>query len=166
MTNLSYLRELIFDALADEEIEVDEIYTTIREEVASVIEYHQNLMNRAKKLYDKMNSYQSYDSGFNYLNISDPYSTSVENYIGIGTDDFISFNDYCGSSDTLFDHDSFRDKKKTWKLPVEVDGPSGEYFITFPDELLDQVGWKEDDTLEWSSNADGSFSLKKVEKDV
>lgn len=168
MTNLSYLREFIFDALSDEEIEVDDIYTTIREEVASIIEYHQKFLNRAQKFYDKLNS-SNYYTDFNYLNISDPYSTSVPDHIGIGTNDFISFNNYCGSSDYLYGLDEIKfenDEKKKWTIPVEVDGPSGEYFLTFPDEMLEHVGWKENDTLEWIDNKDGSFSLKKVEENV
>lgn len=53
---------------------------------------------------------------------------------------------------------------KTWTSPIEVDGPSGEWYITFPDELIEKVGWGENDTLEWINNNDGTFSIKKVEK--
>jgi hypothetical protein len=31
---------------------------------------------------------------------------------------------------------------------VQVDA-SGEYFMTFPDELLEEMNWIEGDTLEW-----------------
>jgi hypothetical protein len=53
------------------------------------------------------------------------------------------------------------EKKKTWTVPVEEDD-LGEYVIKFPDELIQKVGWQEDDTLEWIDNKDGSFSIKKV----
>ena len=49
-----------------------------------------------------------------------------------------------------------------WILPVEVDGASGEYYLQLPDYLLDALGWKEGDNLEYSDNGDGSFSVKKV----
>lgn len=51
-------------------------------------------------------------------------------------------------------------KTKNWVLPVEAD-PSGEYFLTFPDDLLDAAGLKEDDEIEWFDNGDGSYVLKK-----
>jgi bifunctional DNA-binding transcriptional regulator/antitoxin component of YhaV-PrlF toxin-antitoxin module len=33
--------------------------------------------------------------------------------------------------------------------------------ITFPDELIEKLGWKEGDVLEWIDNKDGSFLLRK-----
>ena len=43
-------------------------------------------------------------------------------------------------------------------LTVDDDG-----VLTFPDELIEQLGWKEGDVLEWIDNKDGSFSLVKSE---
>jgi bifunctional DNA-binding transcriptional regulator/antitoxin component of YhaV-PrlF toxin-antitoxin module len=38
-----------------------------------------------------------------------------------------------------------------------------EYFITFPDDLLEATDLKEGDQVEWIDNGDGSFKLiKKV----
>ena len=33
--------------------------------------------------------------------------------------------------------------------------------LTFPDELIEELGWKEGDVLQWIDNKDGSFSLVK-----
>ena len=41
-------------------------------------------------------------------------------------------------------------------LTVDDDGA-----ITFPDEMIQQLGWKEGDVIEWIDNNDGSFSLVK-----
>lgn len=41
-------------------------------------------------------------------------------------------------------------------LVIDEDG-----VITFPDELIEKLGWKEGDVLEWVDNQDGSFFLKK-----
>ena len=41
-------------------------------------------------------------------------------------------------------------------LTVDDDG-----ILTFPDEMLESLGWKEGDVLEWIDNQDGSFSLVK-----
>ena len=58
----------------------------------------------------------------------------------------------------------FPDKVKKWVLPVEADGPSGEYFVMFPDDLMETANLEEGDTVEWVDQGDGSYLLKKVEK--
>jgi hypothetical protein len=47
-----------------------------------------------------------------------------------------------------------------WQLLVELH-PSGEYYFTLPDDLLEATGWKEGDELVWEEKEDGSFLLKK-----
>lgn len=56
------------------------------------------------------------------------------------------------------------DKVIKWQLPVETDGPNGEYFVTFPDDLLEAANLKEGDQVEWVDNGDGSYLLRKVTK--
>ena len=41
-------------------------------------------------------------------------------------------------------------------LTVDDDG-----VITFPPEMIEELGWKEGDVLQWIDNKDGSFALKK-----
>jgi bifunctional DNA-binding transcriptional regulator/antitoxin component of YhaV-PrlF toxin-antitoxin module len=36
--------------------------------------------------------------------------------------------------------------------------------LTFPPKMLEQMGWKEGDTLSWDDNGDGSFMLSKKDK--
>lgn len=59
-----------------------------------------------------------------------------------------------------------KDKVKKWILPVEeakdADTDETEYFVAFPDDLLETADLKEGDQVEWSDNGDGSFTLKKV----
>ena len=43
-------------------------------------------------------------------------------------------------------------------LTVDDDG-----ILTFPPEMLEILGWKEGDVLQWIDNNDGSFQLKKDE---
>lgn len=38
---------------------------------------------------------------------------------------------------------------KTWTTKVEQDPETGELIITFPDELLEQVGWQIGDNILW-----------------
>jgi hypothetical protein len=49
-----------------------------------------------------------------------------------------------------------KDKVNKWILPVDDD-----YNITFPEDLLEQTGWKEGDTLQWIDQGDGSFKIIK-----
>jgi len=55
------------------------------------------------------------------------------------------------------------DKVKKWILPVEME-PSGEYFVTFPDDLLDATNLKEGDEVEWVDQGDGSYKMIKVKQ--
>lgn len=55
------------------------------------------------------------------------------------------------------------DDKKRWTLPVQEDPETKELMLTFPPELLSQMGWDFGDVLEWSDNEDGSWSLSKKE---
>ena len=49
-----------------------------------------------------------------------------------------------------------------WTLEVQ-ESPTGDQFIEFPPEALEQVGWKEGDEIEWTDLGNGSWSLKKKE---
>jgi len=61
---------------------------------------------------------------------------------------------------------SKKDKVTKWVLPVETDGPSGEYFVTFPDDLLESADLKEGDKVEWIDNGDGTWMIRKVTKPI
>ena len=58
-------------------------------------------------------------------------------------------NEMCAAAET-------KDKVKKWIIPVDDD-----YNITFPEDLLEQTGWKEGDTLQWIDQGDGSFKMIK-----
>lgn len=54
-----------------------------------------------------------------------------------------------------------KDKVVKWQLPVEKH-LSGEYFVIFPDDLLEAADLREGDTVEWIPNGSGSYTLRKV----
>jgi bifunctional DNA-binding transcriptional regulator/antitoxin component of YhaV-PrlF toxin-antitoxin module len=62
-----------------------------------------------------------------------------------------------------------QDKVVKWQLPVEEveNGDTGEteYFITFPDDLLEATNLKPGDEVEWVDRGDGSFLLRKTWND-
>jgi hypothetical protein len=56
------------------------------------------------------------------------------------------------------------DKVVRWQLPVEEDTVNGEYFITFPDDLLEAANLSPGDDVEWVEQEVGTFLLRKIEK--
>jgi bifunctional DNA-binding transcriptional regulator/antitoxin component of YhaV-PrlF toxin-antitoxin module len=44
-----------------------------------------------------------------------------------------------------------------WTTSIDEEG-----ILTFPDDLLDQLGWKEGDEINFIDQKDGSFALEKV----
>ena len=60
----------------------------------------------------------------------------------------------------IWENDEIRTNEK-WILSIEEDNLNGDLFITFPNELIEQVGWRENDTLEWIDNGDESWTIKK-----
>jgi hypothetical protein len=50
-----------------------------------------------------------------------------------------------------------------WTIVVEEDPETGELMLPFSDEMLAEVGWKTGDTLTWTDNKNGSWTLSKKE---
>ncbi len=61
-----------------------------------------------------------------------------------------------------------KENKKKWVLPVEeakdVDTDETDYFVSFPDDLLEAANLKEGDQVQWIDNGDGSYTITKVTK--
>ena len=57
-------------------------------------------------------------------------------------------------------------ERKHWVLPVQqgsVDGVE-DYYVEFPDDLLEAANIKEGDTMEWIDRGDGSYEMRKITK--
>lgn len=142
--SLNNLNDWLHDAL-DSDATIEEIYRCINDTIQEKIDYHQKCVNRAKELQTKLKGNNSYD----YFNWSG-YAASLigqDNVISEFSDDTITF---------------FNINPNKWVLPVEIDAASGEYYLQLPDDLLNTLNWKEGDTIEYSDNGDGSFTVKKV----
>lgn len=50
-------------------------------------------------------------------------------------------------------------------LVVQEDPDTGDLFIELPQRLLKQLGWNEGDDLQWIQDANGNWTVKKVEDD-
>ena len=55
-------------------------------------------------------------------------------------------------------------RKMLSKVVTVVEDPDnpGELLLDLGDELCEQMGWSEGDTLEWQQLEDGKWSLKKI----
>jgi hypothetical protein len=51
-----------------------------------------------------------------------------------------------------------------WTITVEeANDGSGDLVLPLPEDMLQLVGWKDGDTLNWLDNGDGTWSLTKQE---
>jgi hypothetical protein len=64
------------------------------------------------------------------------------------------------------DYVTKKDKVVKWQLPVQQKIEEGidDYYIQFPDDLLEAANLKEGDTVEWVDNNNGTYTLRKVDK--
>lgn len=53
---------------------------------------------------------------------------------------------------------------KTFNISVQEDKNSGEFYLEFPEEVVEATGWSVGDELVWIDNKDGSFTLKKKDE--
>ncbi len=58
------------------------------------------------------------------------------------------------------------DKVVKWQLPIQqkVEDGVDDYYIEFPDDLLEAANLKEGDQVEWVDNNNGTYTLRKVDK--
>jgi len=54
---------------------------------------------------------------------------------------------------------------KTYQSTVEYNEDFDEYYITFPEELIDSLGWEDGDVIEWHMNKDGSAMIERVDEE-
>jgi hypothetical protein len=52
---------------------------------------------------------------------------------------------------------------KTYTAHVEEDPETKELVLVFPDEVMEQVGWNIGDTIQWTDNKNGSWTLTRKE---
>ena len=139
--SLERLEEWIYDAISSAEASPQEIYDVIKRVVEEQYCYHEHHTGRCYDLLALLNG-----NGKGHLSC-DRNDSSPESQ---------------GAWDDFWENDVKEDKVTKWQLPVESDGPSGEYFITFPDDLLEAIGLNEGDQIEWIDQGDGSYLIKKV----
>jgi len=54
------------------------------------------------------------------------------------------------------------DTNQNTNYTVTLEGDDEECFLPLPDDLLDNLGWYENDILEWIVNDDNTITIRKV----
>ena len=52
---------------------------------------------------------------------------------------------------------------KIWTINLEEDPETGDLILPLNDDILEQTGWKTGDSIDWTDNKDGSWTMKKIE---
>jgi hypothetical protein len=89
-----------------------------------------------------------------------------QEYIGSSTCNNQDPSPECkGAWNSFWEEDTIKeDKVVKWLLPVQQKIEEGidDYYVQFPDDLLEAANLKENDLVEWVDNLDGSYLLRKV----
>ena len=182
--SLEQLENWIHDALCSNEISAREIYDTIYKIVNEDYHYYKN---HSEKAYDLMlflnsngNHIEKEKSNTLFCDSTDASENCKKSWTSFWEETDQSekeIDSICedvkeskGYSQYYYDYtrnDINRKnpfKQNKWVLPVEqsaIDG-SGDYYVTFPEDLLEAANLKEGDEINWVDNGDGSYTLKKV----
>ena len=148
--SLEKLQEWVHDAM-NSDASPHEIYSAIREAVREEYYYHKDCISRASGLLELLSGHRPVKS-----DDSKKWDAWEENYY---PEEY-----YTNVQPSATQRDI--DKVKKWVLPVEetknADTDEIEYFVSFPDDLLEAANLKEGDQVEWIDQGDGSYLIKKV----
>jgi len=180
--SLSNLEKWIEDAINSSEASPQEIYDVIRNAVADNYYCYKNHTERCYELLALLNG-----NGKGHIPAYDEYVEKKENLVCDKDDksskcqkawnDFWEENYYPEEYSQYSEEElnamcdkaaSEKGKVTKWILPVQqiIEEGVDDYFIQLPDDLLEQVNWKNGDQLYWIDRGDGSFEIKKVIKPV
>ena len=131
---LSQLQAFLHDAMNEENLSAEEIYEVIIENVASDVEHYQMQYQKSERLFNLLKGYEKPDA---------ESEEEPEDY------------DYEMPPEK-------EDKVIKWSLPVE-EAEDGEYYITFPEDLLEAAKLSPGDAIEWVDLTENTYLLRKVD---
>ena len=89
-----------------------------------------------------------------------PWGHSDMEYLACNKDD--TSPECKGAWNSFWEEEPKQDKVVKWRLPVErkIEDGVDDYYIQFPDDLLEAANLKVGDIVTWIDNGDGTYTLK------
>ena len=131
---LSQLDAFLHDAMNEENLSAEEIYDVIIENVASDVEHYQMQYQKSERLFNLLKGYVKPEA---------ETEEEPEEYDDVTSEE--------------------EDKVIKWSLPVE-EAEDGEYYITFPEDLLEAAKLAPGDIVEWVDLTENTYLLRKVDE--
>jgi len=131
---LAQLDGFLHDAINEEQISAEEIYDVIIENVASDVEHYQMQYQKSERLFNLLKGYEKPDTESEEESEDYDYEMPPQK----------------------------EDKVVRWSLPVE-EAEDGEYYITFPEDLLEAAKLAPGDNVEWVDLTENTYLLRKVD---
>jgi hypothetical protein len=191
--SLEKLQDWVHDAMSSD-ASPHEIYSAIREAVREDYYYHKDYISRTSGLLEllsgnrpeknddskKWGEWEEFyypeeykGSTVSSVKVDTPFGKDSSQWTYNGkpaTYDEIVADGWEMTADGFWFRGVKEDKVKKWVLPVEetkdADTDETEYFVSFPDDLLEAADLKEGDQVEWVDQGDGSYILRKVTKPI
>ena len=131
---LTQLDAFLHDAMNEENLSAEEIYDVIIENVASDVEHYQMQYQKSERLFNLLKGYVKPEA---------ETEEEPEEYDDVTSEE--------------------EDKVIKWSLPVE-EAEDGEYYITFPEDLLEAAKLAPGDIVEWVDLTENTYLLRKVDE--
>jgi hypothetical protein len=149
--SLENLENWLHDSLSSAEATPQEIYDVIKNVVDENYHIHKLHASRCYELLALLNGegkghIEAYDA---VMREKEYYEPSMPPW---------------GHSNLEYLVNQKKDKVVKWILPVQQKIEEGidDYYVQFPDDLLEAANLKECDQVEWIDRGDGSFEMRKV----
>ena len=160
--SLESLKTWVYDAMSSGQATPQEIYDTIKGVVQENYYIYKNQTSQAYELLALLNGNgQSYDD---VMKEKEYYEPPMPPW---GHSDMEALRYTDEEMEAMCDNAAKQDKVVKWRLPVEEvkdsDTDEIEYFIAFPDDLLEAANLSPGDDVEWLDQSDGTFILRKIE---
>jgi hypothetical protein len=158
--SLENLENWMYDAMSSAEASPQEIYDVIKGVVEENYYTYKHQVSQAYELLALLNG-----NGKGHIT-NYPEEVKDDCMPPWGHSDMEALRYTDEEMDAMCDNAAKQDKVVKWQLPVEegTDCVTGEqeYFITFPDDLLEAANLKPGDEVFWEDKNDGSFLLRKI----
>ena len=147
---MDQISAFLYDAINDEQIGANQIYETIIETVAEHTEYLQIQYEKSQQLFDLLKG------------TTKPEAKTEEEPEEYDYNDMIAKGYWMTDDGFWMPPEKKEDKVIKWSLPVE-EAEDGEYYITFPEDLLEASKLSPGDNIEWVKMTENSYLLRKVD---